>query len=277
MQWDDMNEVNEGRHCQSCDKIVIDFSAKSDVELLQFFKTKKKDVCAQVSSDQLNRQLLSPVVQRNWRWMIPLAAVAVTAVPAQAQKLKPIIQMTPSAADPNKAAINFGNQLLKLQTTIGGKVIDSLSGKPLSGVKVRQKDFQNVLAITDSTGKFEMSIIKANIAQPFVFDLYDSPSVEASFINNMIVKIPVDRTIRLGGVSLISENRKPLYIIYSGDKKCIIDPSGMDEIQADWVEKLDVLKDESTIATYGSKAVNGVVLIWIKKAFANRIDFSKKE
>ena len=36
--WDAMTPQDKGRHCQSCNKIVVDFSVMTDRQVLDYFK-----------------------------------------------------------------------------------------------------------------------------------------------------------------------------------------------------------------------------------------------
>jgi hypothetical protein len=36
--WNDLTKVEKGRYCASCEKVVIDFKAMTDKELLHYFK-----------------------------------------------------------------------------------------------------------------------------------------------------------------------------------------------------------------------------------------------
>jgi hypothetical protein len=69
-EWSSMTNADSGRHCKSCDKIVIDFSVLEDNEIRAFFlKNNHNPVCGRfhksqvdririsVSSDVLNKQI----------------------------------------------------------------------------------------------------------------------------------------------------------------------------------------------------------------------------
>ncbi|WP_247235337.1 TonB-dependent receptor [Telluribacter sp. SYSU D00476] len=69
-----------------------------------------------------------------------------------------------------------------------------------------------------------------------------------------------DGTIRIRGASSISANNSPL-IVLDG----IIYTGGLSDINANDIESIDILKDASSAAIYGSRATNGVILITTKK------------
>jgi hypothetical protein len=56
--WDNMSPNEKGRHCQSCNKTVIDFSQYTDKQLVEFFMKVKDNICGRISKFQLERQLV---------------------------------------------------------------------------------------------------------------------------------------------------------------------------------------------------------------------------
>jgi TonB-dependent SusC/RagA subfamily outer membrane receptor len=279
-QWDDMQQVESGRHCESCKKNVYDLTASSDAELLAFFKNKKENVCGRVHASQLNRTLNLPAPVANWKWLMPLAITAVATTPAKAQSLKPVAQRVESSPSqsPLRPAVNtLQHPSAVSQRILSGTVIDSVSGKPLRGVKIRQSDFYNVLAITDTSGRFELHADKVNLIVPCSFELFGQPITAAYLKDNMTVKMSKPQTIHLGGIVTVPANQRPLLMVISGKKKCFMDYSAMNTINPNAIENLNVLKGTEATAVYGSKAANGVLVISIKKEFADQFDFSKNK
>jgi len=69
--------------------------------------------------------------------------------------------------------------------------------------------------------------------------------------------------VRIRGVGSISLNPNPLYVIDG------IPSGGLNNIDPKDIESLEVLKDASAAAIYGSRAANGVILITTKKGATN--------
>ncbi|MBP5345182.1 MAG: TonB-dependent receptor [Bacteroidales bacterium] len=67
-------------------------------------------------------------------------------------------------------------------------------------------------------------------------------------------------SIRVRGGNSVTQSNEPLYIV-DGNQV-----SSIDDIPADNIESMDVLKDASTTAIYGSRGANGVILITTKGA-----------
>ena len=54
--WAEMTPTEQGRFCQNCQKVVVDFSKMSDRDLTQWFAARAgKRVCGRVNHNQLNR------------------------------------------------------------------------------------------------------------------------------------------------------------------------------------------------------------------------------
>ncbi len=87
--WDGMSPVdNERRHCSSCDKVITNFSAMSDDELMLYFKHSRQNLCGVFSNEQLNRRIkLLPEKTRKARWwrMIALLSLSLFSKSAKAQ------------------------------------------------------------------------------------------------------------------------------------------------------------------------------------------------
>lgn len=275
-QWDDMQQTSVGRYCDRCEKSIVDLTAKSDAELIQFFKNKADHVCGRLLPGQLNRKLVQPAQKMNWHWLMPLAVGAIAVAPAQAQKLSPVIVQSDQTVALLPVSVEPGVNKPVLRNAISGRVVDHETGKPLEGVSVKQKGFENVLAKTDSTGTFKVSITEENKAIPFIFEFPGYSAVEMSLTDGMVVRLSLARFM-LGGITTASLTYNPLYMVFAGKKSCTIDASGFSIIQPEWIERIEVLKDAKATALYGSKGAHGVVLIEIKKAYAKQFDFSKKK
>ena len=71
--------------------------------------------------------------------------------------------------------------------------------------------------------------------------------------------------VRVRGTNSINKSSSPLYVIDG-----MISPSGMDGLNPDDIQSLEVLKDASSTAIYGSRGSNGVILITTKQGIEGR-------
>lgn len=274
-QWSEIERADGNHHCSRCEKNILDLTTKSDKELILFFQHKNDNVCGRVLASQLNRELVLPSPKLGWHWLVPLALAAFVVSPALAQHSKPAVVRSNQHPKLSPAPIGLSDTPPPLNIVITGKVLDNLNGRPLSGVEIRKKGDEKVLDITDSNGGFELSMTEKDMLSKFIFSLTGFSKTETYINRNDVVKMIAERTIRLGAVSTVSLDQKPLYYVYAGKKSCIIDASRLKEISPDWIEKIEVLKDANATAIYGAKGANGVILIEIKKAYKKKINFSK--
>ena len=271
-----MLEAGPGRYCDSCEKHIVDLSNKSDAELILFFQKKKDNVCGRLLSGQLNRALVQPIQKANWGWLLPLAIGAIFTTPAKAAELRPMTRVIDHSQKPDNS-INENSRTAIKADTVGGIIIDQSSGKPLAGVKIKQRGFQNVIAVSDSTGRFELAPLGDTLSSTYTFELPNYSSLDWKITDGMEVKMVDARRIRIGGVSITGITPGPLYVLSSGKKTWTIDQTNFKELPQDWIEQIEILKDSQATALYGAKGANGVILIKVNKAYAKKIKRSKRK
>ncbi|MFN8286696.1 MAG: hypothetical protein U0V74_08090 [Chitinophagales bacterium] len=55
--WNLMSLEDKGRHCQSCNKVVVDFTSMTDAQIVQHFTGYKGHTCGRFRTEQLNRDI----------------------------------------------------------------------------------------------------------------------------------------------------------------------------------------------------------------------------
>jgi hypothetical protein len=142
----------EGRFCAVCNKCVIDFSHKTDRELLEFFKQKPKDSCGFFRPDQLNRKIMlpaqTPVIW--WKALVLSAFAALTVRSAQAGT--PISEISSENSETGKPAASIGKTL-----TISG-VVKNQQGEPLQEAFISYKGKSGFVAFTNNAGRFSFKV-----------------------------------------------------------------------------------------------------------------------
>jgi TonB-linked SusC/RagA family outer membrane protein len=155
----------------------------------------------------------------------------------------------------------------------------AVAGKPTINVKLIEESIglEEVVAIgygtvkksdlTGSVGSIESDIIAKTT-------LPDATSALQGRVAGVNIEQNVgkpggsfDVTIR--GLSSISNNNSPLYVIDG-----IPTTSGLNDLNPNDIEKIDVLKDASATAIYGSRGANGVIIVSTKKGKANKLTIS---
>jgi hypothetical protein len=155
--WDAMTPTSTGRHCAACQKTVVDFTLKTDAEILAYLAQPGAGTCGRFWEDQLARPLRPPgppLPRSRWRtWLAAVAALwglrEATARPAAAQP--------PTAEHPPKKAGRATPASFRPAWQIRGVVRDAATNEPLPGVAVFLKA-ENRNTITDSAGRFRLRV-----------------------------------------------------------------------------------------------------------------------
>ena len=166
--WDGMLPENQGKFCLSCQKTVVDFSAMSDREVLNYFNNNTGNTCGRFNDEQLNKTLSVPKERSIgkwkyfWQFLLP-AMFAMHKVQAQKVVGKPaIVQQKPVVEKPHilmgMVALPRPVETQKM-TIVEGIVVD-VNGRPLAGATVKVSDSKTVIA-TNQDGKFSL-LMKEN-------------------------------------------------------------------------------------------------------------------
>jgi hypothetical protein len=83
--WAAMMPTATGRHCAACQKTVVDFTQKTDAEILAALRHAAGETCGRLRADQLGRALAAPAPPARWRaWLGAALAVGSTLGAAKA-------------------------------------------------------------------------------------------------------------------------------------------------------------------------------------------------
>ncbi len=169
--WDAMTPATAGRHCAACQKTVVDFTRKTDAEILLALRQAAGETCGRLRADQVGRPLVIPTAAPRWRiWLGAALALAgilgAGRVAAQARAnyyagpqplpnaagsaaLKPT---SPTPAEPAELPTAAGGLV-----TIRGTVSDASTPTGLPGASV-QLQGTDIGTSTDGAGNFSLSV-----------------------------------------------------------------------------------------------------------------------
>ncbi|WP_276486087.1 T9SS type A sorting domain-containing protein [Paraflavitalea pollutisoli] len=87
--WQQMVPQDRGRHCSSCQKIVVDFTNMSDQEVLTYMQQATSSVCGRFHNHQLNKSYRTEKPKRSFAfaygWSVLAGALLLSGQPASAQ------------------------------------------------------------------------------------------------------------------------------------------------------------------------------------------------
>jgi hypothetical protein len=161
--WDNMTANEQGRHCSSCNKTVIDFSLYSDRQLIEFFKKSQGNVCGRLNSYQVdNTIVVIEHTNRSFFYKLFMGSAfaswlgAESTATAQSYVSPPKIQKTlVQVGDSNKKNKNS-------LSFIKGQLLDSATKQPIpfSNVKLKNGDSEIGEAVSDIDGYFKFDVPK---------------------------------------------------------------------------------------------------------------------
>ena len=151
-----MTPATAGRHCAACEKTVVDFTLKTDAEILAFLAGAARGrTCGRFAAGQLERPLQRAVLAAPsgyWRaWLA--AAVAVWGVHTAADAAVPFANSTYTVPRPNGRE----KPPKPVPKYLRGVVLDAGTQRPLAGVAVFLKG-EDRWATTDSAGRFQLRL-----------------------------------------------------------------------------------------------------------------------
>lgn len=165
--WDAMTPTSIGRHCAACQKTVVDFSQKTDAEILAALRQAAGQTCGRLRPDQVNRPLIAPTPAPRWRaWLgAVLAAGSVLSAgraTAQASGIYANGGPAPAASSaPNQPSrvVTSTPVLLSLDEpmVLRGTVTDASTHEGLPGATVLLKG-TNTGVSTDANGIFSLPL-----------------------------------------------------------------------------------------------------------------------
>lgn len=171
--WDKMTPTEKGRHCQSCQKEVVDFSALTDQQILDLFAKNSSGLCGRFQSTQLDRQLFLKPASTTTPWAKAglLAASLLLAVPSIGQqnvsvKTEQVLKKTPSLTNSSSAQL------------VTGIVVDE-EGDPLVHATVLIKG-TSTGTITDVDGHFQILVNPVSDTLVFSYVGYSSHEISVN-------------------------------------------------------------------------------------------------
>ncbi|WP_027003150.1 carboxypeptidase-like regulatory domain-containing protein [Hugenholtzia roseola] len=151
--WAKMTAQDKGRHCASCQTLVVDFSRMNDQELIDFFKQNKVPTCGRFHAKQLNRPLLAPK-KKNWLPHSSYVAAFLSFFAFKGQVMAQNVSdqqqnvMTQQVINPTQ------NKAAQVPFLLKGKVVGK-NKEALSNVQIQ---FLNQNTQTDKYGYFEIEV-----------------------------------------------------------------------------------------------------------------------
>lgn len=183
--WHQMTPNEQGRHCGSCQKTVVDFTRMSDQEILHYISNASSSVCGRFYNHQLDKayeeKKIKPAFTFRYAWNLLVATFLITGSTASAQVKK---KAKKKAAVKKEWAYKHTLENLKLNSSLGflvttepqdyidqqrsrliepplkmfGFIRDNNTGKPIDAATVRLKGVKAGVEAGED-GRFEFPIV----------------------------------------------------------------------------------------------------------------------
>lgn len=185
-----------GRHCTACRKTVVDFTQKTDAEILAALRRAAGETCGRLRPDQVGRPLVAPTAAPRWRtWLGAILAVTsglhVGKASAQASSQHasggPTLLASPLPAQRNHAVTGAPLPLLNDgPVALRGTIRDARTCEGVAGATVLLKG-TNIGTSADANGAFALPLEAAG------------PSVTLAI--SMIGYVPQEQTLTIGATA----------------------------------------------------------------------------
>ena len=162
--WQLMSPTEQGRFCNACAKVVIDFSTMTDVQVLNYFSSLKNEkICGRVLPIQLDNPISRPIEPKKklfWYWnYITLFFLFFSKSPVKAQTSVGKIKISTVPVKPPPVQIKMGiisRDTRLLPVDIAGKVTDK-NGKGIPFAAIKEKGTQSGTT-TDEYGVYKLKV-----------------------------------------------------------------------------------------------------------------------
>lgn len=156
--WQHMEPNKEGRHCQACRKTVVDFSAMTDKEILDFISHSQGDLCGRFDGQQLNRHLHETKPRRKLSWFyIWNVVIAGFLWTGKAKAQGTVCSEKTGIVEQKEMPATMGMLVTyteKVKEGITGKVINEVTGEPVPFASIVVERGGGRSTQTDTTGNF---------------------------------------------------------------------------------------------------------------------------
>lgn len=192
--WNNMNPVEKGRFCSSCEKNVFDFTKSTDLQIIETYN-KNHSICGRFLPSQLDRELFYPKKKKSiWLATVFFGITTFLSTKISAQEKPKTEQTEVKDIIVGKVAYHPENQ--KEEIIITGIVSDDTSNDAIPGVNVIVKGSNNVVT-TDFKGLFK---IKAKKGDVLIFSFIGMIDTEQTIKNSRIINVKMkERAYMLGG------------------------------------------------------------------------------
>jgi hypothetical protein len=190
-RWDNMTPTQQGAYCSSCNKQVIDLTAKTENEIYELVTQHNGEMCARLTKQQLNTPIRKSELVNGWfNWRAIAASLGALLAVEKAQA-GTSDSTTVTVFDHTRANITEPDTIQVKPNTITGIVVEDETNQPIYSANVVIKG-TTIGAVTDIEGVF--NIENANLYKDKILVIRSVGRKEAEVAVNQFLS---GSTIRL--------------------------------------------------------------------------------
>jgi hypothetical protein len=177
--WTEMTPDAKGRHCDMCDKVVVDFTDHSKDEIVEHLENADGKTCGRFKSNQIHKPVLStPTLTK-----IAASIMAVVGSQMGLQAQEDLQWMGEAIADPIPTQIQAGNAV---PMTLKGLVKD-IHGIGVANAKVAIHSGTHLLksVLTDEQGKYKFELQEGSVISNKITVMVHASGYEMKAINDL--------------------------------------------------------------------------------------------
>ena len=218
--WAAMIPTATGRHCAACQKTVVDFTQKTDAEILATLRQAAGETCGRLRLDQVGRPLVAPTAAPRWRtWLGAVLAISsglnISKASAQASGRhasgRPALVVSPSPSQRNYAVTGAPMLLLdEGPVVLRGTIKDARTHEGVAGATVLLKGTA-IGTSADANGAFALPLEAAGPSATIAVSMIGYVSQEQTLTlgSSAPVKVELLLDTRVLGGLLVVDYKSP--------------------------------------------------------------------
>ncbi len=156
--WDKMLPEEKGKFCQSCQKIVVDFSKMTNEQIIDFLNKSNEKVCGRVAKHQLNTPISNYVINKTPFFNKYVAGFLMALGFYHPAKSQTTPTSTITEIQNTVGTIAYRpNVPSNKRLVINGRVIDAKTKKAIIGASVSIVGSE-LTAVTDKNGHYTINV-----------------------------------------------------------------------------------------------------------------------
>jgi hypothetical protein len=214
--WQQMEQNEQGRHCQQCSKTVVDFSKMTADEILAHLNN-SANVCGRFGEFQLtginsrldNKDLAGKNYSKKWLVAAGLLGTSfLNKASAQTMPPKAVVTQQNQLVTPIGETPIMGKIAMNTPFTINGHIVAKDDLLPIPGAPVRIKG-TNIGVVTDKNGDFSLTTFSPTTTLVVGYIGYQSQEIT---VNNVSAKpVSVALTLSTSVMGEIVIVKRPLF------------------------------------------------------------------